>query len=399
MTIDGLLTKERIVRETGEHLRNFLDQCLQQGSTWFGEQDQQPPPEVVAQEEIACFLWEMPHPEADTLRKYEVVDGRVFVKKKPAPFLLFEDAGFLITRWCNAHGKPAPNRKFFDHLTNAHYALVKRFFPEAFLLRTTDFLRPLAAHRQQTQPWHDWPVITISLDTDFVRGTHGAVEITRVRDHETFNFLGELARPGEPPVKEQIAAIGAIMPKRHALQFVSDGCWEGSEILMLEEYFRRRNIMVDGTVCGVLCRKAVDNFNDAGMPASGSHPYLGLESWICQRDLLPGVPRSGLNLGMRVGNRAQALAENIGATYLLPFREDVFDELTPHDLTEFSLYCYRLADGLFAKLERLWQRPILVRDLARVPKYVRLGQIRFRDELRRIAREFLKTRDALGPCI
>ena len=232
-----------------------------------------------------------------------------------------------------------------------------------------------------------------------MRGTDGAIELTRVRDYRTFEFLGELARPGEPAVKEQIAAISATVPKRHALQFVSDGCWEGSEILMLEEYFIRQHVMVDGVVCGVLCRPAVNAFRNAGIFASGSHRYLKLKSWICQRDLLPGVPRSGLNLGMRVGTRVQALAENIGATYLLPFRDDVFDELTTHDFTEFSISCYQLADRLFAEVERLWRRPVVVSDLARVPKYVRLGRVRFRDELRRIARDFLKTRDALDPYV
>jgi len=392
-----LLTQSRIAKEPDTVVQRYLEELLNK-KTWYGTDQEDPPaPDILAQQEIETLLREVSHHVADNHRKCDVINGRVFVKKTPDPFLLFEDARLLVEHWCRSHRKPAPRPSFFSALTNAHFSLVKRFFPDAFLLTTRDYLRALNALRSTSKPVRDWPVITISLDNDFVRDTDAVIEITRVQDHRTFKPLGELARPGNPTVAEQVASIANAMPRRHTVQFHSDGCWQGREIITLASTFQKHGTTVDSVVCGVVHRDALNTFREADIPIRYSHPYLSMESWICQRDFLPGVPRSGLNLGIQTGRLVQAFQEDIGAPYILPFREDVFDELTLHDLMEFSLECYRLSDHLFAEIERLWRRPVLVSDLARVPKYMTLGRVHFRSELRRIAREFLHIDDALDP--
>lgn len=387
-----------IVGERDASVRSFFDAEMQRGRTWYAYGDRaSPSPEILALADVRALLREVPRAMlAESVEPVAVFGARAFIRTTPQPFLLSEDLDVLVGRWLRSIGaRPLPYA-WTRAITDALYATVRRYFPDAFLLRARAFRAGLDA-ACATPSVCGWPIITVSLDRDCAPPADHVIEVTRVRHMRSFASLGEVARPGYPTFREQVRAIAAAVPRRHAVRIIVDGCWSGSEVLRLVEEFSAVGIPTDRVVTGILRRSAAAEFRAAGISVIASHPYLGLDTWICQRDFLPGIPRSGLNLGVVVGGNVQALPEDIGASYIRPFREDIFTDLSVHDAAEFSVACLAIADQLFAAVEHVMGHPLPTALLSRIPNLTKIPGTRFRDELRRIAMEHLRYRDALGP--
>ncbi len=354
------------------------------GITWFGEPGSLSP-EKVALENIQRVVRTRSFPDpAD--EPCEIIGDAFLYESKPAPFLLSEDVGLLIGRWCKDIGMPCPPKAFFDAFTTAHFRIIKEFFPESFLVRTQDFLNSFRRARRKAETHlkrKGKSFFTLTLDTDIAPDCDFAVEVTRVYDPNLLNdkALGTIPRPGFPVLSHQINLIASRVPDGAEILIVTDGCWSGAEVIKLSQKLRRRGLHVSTVATAMIAQEAVDEFAAYELTYFASHPYLGLDSWICQRDFIPGTPRGGVNIGKQTKEGPQALSADIGAPYLHAFRPDFFSGLNQQEYAALSLACLRLTDRLYRELEYLWGRPVLITDLARVPHLLPLEPISIRSAL------------------
>lgn len=313
-------------------------------------------------------------------------DGRFYRLLKRKPILITEDSDLLISLWCQELGLPSLSPDFFTSFINNHFSVIKKFFPDAVLLRTRDFVDKInRLAKKEQQPFLDWPTFRISLDGDLLPDANMVIEITRVRDPHTHRMIGVLARPGEITFKEQMDRLRYLVPSRHNIEILVDGCWSGNEVLMLREELSKRGLEIDKVISGTLTKTGLRELENYGLKVFAAFPYFGLVSWICQRDFLPGTPRSGLNLATQTGKHGQLL-EDVGAPYILPFREDFFTALSIHDRIELAAANLELTDQLFSALEQRWGRTVLIQNLKRRPCLIPTENKPFRWELRRLAK-------------
>lgn len=333
-----------------------------------------------------------------TCTNAEIVGSYGFEEQDVRTILYFEDIGLLTQRWCQQKGMPYPRKAFFDMLTTDHMRVFGSIFENAWLLKTQTFVAGLYKVCAQTARAIANPLFTVSLDTDFLPYADAAIEVTRVREYmHPEQALGQLARPGHPDFLEQIKALVALLPRDSHLQIQTDGCWSGNEILEMHDALMAHDVRIGSVVAGIITNRAVEELSACDIPLA-AFMRTSPAGWICQRDLIPGIKRSGKNVALRVGNpgfnqgydpdnprrvRSRiAYHSDLGAPYLFPFDDSWFLEYISvaqqHELAWESL---RITKRLFEKLEILWGRPVYVSDLPRTPRFVQPVHQRITDEL------------------
>ncbi len=296
--------------------------------------------------------------------------------------LITHDVEALLQSWASVSGFRLPSGRYFQllraelvrQLGNASdYGLFSLSYADLYRR-----LRRLASTMQQPR------TVAVSLDAHLVDYTPWCIEMTRLRHHRTLKKIGEGSRPGQPCIKEQVARVVAGLPSAHGVHIVTDGCWTSSEVLLLQDLFRRHDIPVVQVTTGILVHDGEQELARAGIPVAEVFRFRSLYRWICERDYFPGVPRSGLNIGSVVNGHLTSHPEDVGVPYILPFPQDIHDDLPHAQREQFSVWCLRAAQDMFTQIERHSGRLVLLSDLHRLPFGMTRSQERYPDALERL---------------
>lgn len=292
-------------------------------------------------------------------------NGRPYARLVTQPHLLSTDARTLLLPWARSRGFSLPPYSFFEEWHIRLMDLLGEYTKvEPFELNFSEFARGI---RAQAMAHAEADTVMVSLDRDLIPYPLHRIECTRLRDARTLKNLGEGARPGEATLDEQINMLASTIPPRMGIHLVTDGCWTCSEILLVAEKLRRKRRRVAFVTTGILTSAAQADLRWSGIPFASAFPFLHLRRWVCERDYVIGVPRSGVNLGLMNGGVPTSLIEDVGAPYFFPYREDFYTGATTNDLLSLSYECLRFSANLYRLIGMRSGRPVITRHLDRLP--------------------------------
>lgn len=306
------------------------------------------------------------------------------MQRPEKPYLVTEDLPCLMAAWAKERGFRLPGPTLFEHLrqrivddlgtlfTQADPAIV----PDAVVFLERDALCA-KIDAALTQLADGPPFVT--LDRHYFPSVNHMVDVTRVVSNngsawKTLDGIG--VRFGEPSLDEQVVTVVRHLPQgTRSIRLLDDGFWSGTTTQGVSNAFQRHGINVAGIYVAIFVEneenRVILQRNDPPLHCLAEHFPLthgGVIDWVCQRDFYPGVPFGGRTVAYLPSATA-----DIGAYYLDPTGDRRYGDpmqwasLGGPALTTFSRR--RLEDCilLFSMFETQDKRPVLIRDLDRVP--------------------------------
>ena len=166
-------------------------------------------------------------------------------------------------------------------------------------------------------------------------------------------------RPGQPPIRQQIANVVASAHGRRIV-IAEDGIFSGDTLMTLIAALRESGASVAGIVTGfrfqIGSNVAID---ETGVPVHVVHPEIdNLVEWVPDHDFLPFTPGCGKVLGCVIGQNVFPFTDHTGATFSVPYIEPFgrvagWASIPEDNVEKFSRQCLAIARDLYAELDQL----------------------------------------------
>lgn len=278
-------------------------------------------------------------------------------------YVITEDLAHLMENWADSHGFKIPDEDYFYNLhlelrhkvenilNSEHKSVMVDSIPydmiqnslNSEVLNFVDIHNNLFAYDAVVSIDH---VYGASLSVE-----HSMLEISRAVD-ENGNDAGYIPRGDNPSIKQQIKELSQSI---QTVLLVDDGWWSGKTLLLIADMFMQHRIKVVGVVVGLsvkenntpLLRSSVVSYNQF-------RPVL---DWVCERDFFYGSPFGGRSV--------------LGYPRHGMYYPSTFDTLNNWasliDNGSFHSFCVNSSIQLFADIEELSNRKVLLGDLDRIP--------------------------------
>ncbi len=289
------------------------------------------------------------------------------------PYVVTEDVEFLMQCWAREMNFRCPESAFFQALQSELFDHLRSIFPEVVSISHGDMTEQLRQAIARAESG-----IVVSIDRVYNQATH-RLQSNRIADLNSTNVIGEAPRPGHPSLQEQISLLPA-----GPLTLVDDGCFSGVTLNKIHDL-----LVTDGhRVCSVIVGVLIDRSNNEFLAKHPDVKLIALQEfpeaidWICERDFFIGVPLSGRTGGYREGNVVTACDPEVALPYCIPFGDPVSGASIPADQAiTFSKRVLQLSRRLWEEVGRVSDRPVLCRDIPRLPRGVSRGDEPFIDAL------------------
>lgn len=281
-------------------------------------------------------------------------------------YVISEDAETLLRIWAEARGFKIPNPAFFAGLLDEMVAMLQKIFGGVLLAEE-------AAISGQLGQWARRSGLpSVSMDGVYFQSAH-TIQVNRAVD-QFGNDAGLLPRPGAPPLHEQIQVIGDRGLTEIVL--VDDVVFSGHQMAFVIQELAKADIRVVKVLAGITIGMGEKRLTEMGVECLSVYPLSEVVDEICQRDFLPGVPRSG---------RYLAGSENTGLPYLLPFGNPCKWASIPEEWQlPFSRFCIDRTIQLFVAIEQASKRMVHCEELDRKVLSLPEDGTRFVDALRKL---------------
>jgi hypothetical protein len=286
------------------------------------------------------------------------------------PFVLSEDVEMLMKPWAEARGFVLPSSAFFAGLLDAMLGLLRGIFAQVVLAEESYISDRLCFRAWIAAKQHQLTVV--SMDGVYFRSKH-TIAVNRSVDR-LGNDAGLKPRPGALSFEEQISLL-----RRNGLTeivLVDDVIFSGNQMSSVIRKLAKAGVQVNRVLSGVSVGMGERRLRKIGVECSSVCFFPEVTDEICQRDLLPGIPRSG---------RTVAGAGNVGMPYILPFgNPGKWASIPKAHQEKFSRQCTGLAIDLFEGIEKASGRPVLCSDLDRSVFSLPQNDTRFVDALKQL---------------
>src|SRR3989344_7070324 len=267
------------------------------------------------------------------------------------PFVISEDAELLLRPWAQEHGFILPSSAFFAGLLDEIVGRLRKIFGEVVLAEEFPIGQVLQVWTlpRRTQ--------TVSMDGVYFRSVY-SIQVNRGVD-EQGNDVGLRPRPGARSLREQIQAIHANGLIATEIVLVDDVVFSGHQAAEVIDEFARVGVSVRQVLAGISVGAGEKLLAAKGVDIRSIYSYPEVVDEVCQRDFLPGIPRSG---------RYLAGSDNIGLPYLLPFgNPGKWASIPAEHQLPFSKFCIERTIWLFEAIEHASGKVVDCSQLGRRP--------------------------------
>ncbi len=300
------------------------------------------------------------------------------------PYLVTEDLPHLVAAWTKERGFRMPvasvfarlRQRLIDDLGTLFTETADPILPDRVVFLEHD---PLRGKIDAALASVGTEIPLVTLDRLYFPDIPRYVDVTRiVMKNETAwtTIPGVGVRVGEPSLDDQVERVVRKLPQgTRAIRLLDDGFWSGTTTQEVSHAFQRHGIAVVSIHVAILVEtddnRAVIQRNDPPLFCLAEHfPHDrgGVIDWVCQRDFFPGVPFGGRTVAYGPEEMV-----DVGAYYVDPTGDRQFGHpagWASLDGGALGVFSHRrLEDSalLFSAVEAASDRPVLIRDLARVP--------------------------------
>lgn len=291
-------------------------------------------------------------------------------------YLLTVDVEPLLQYWAQKNGFSIPDTEFFSTIhTRLIHALkialgdgtyVKWFPIEIICSGVQNLVSEHASHL---------PLVIMDKMFRNITNSHPVFyyESSRVMHHTTegYKLMGEGPRPGCLPLDQQAKqiadALGATPENPKSIALIDDGCFSGDSLQHCMKMLAATGVQIRCVFIGIL--KQSKSVQSIQIPIY-AHLTFGDEllDWLCERDLLVGIPEGGRVLDG--SNPLSGIAAEIAVPYLSGFGDPCdWASIPEHAAKPFSDLAIRLSLEIFSEIEKISQKTISFGDIARWPFY------------------------------
>jgi len=282
------------------------------------------------------------------------------------PFVLSEDAEVLLRRWAEQKGFRLPSSAFFAGLLDTLVGMLRKIFGNVILAEELAIAGQLNTWvRRDGLP-------AVSMDGVYFCSPF-TIQVNRMVDGAG-NDAGLGSRPGTLPLQDQLESL-----RNNGLTeivLVDDVVYSGHQMAQIIGQLKKVGIRVVRVLAGISIGMGESLLSGMGVDIAAVYSIPEVVDEICQRDFLPGVPRSG---------RTLAGSGNVGMPYILPFgNPGKWASIPEGQQQKFSRECIELAIRLFEGIEEMSGRLVLCSDLSRPVFSLPQNDVRFVDCLHQL---------------
>ena len=195
------------------------------------------------------------------------------------------------------------------------------------------------------------------------------VEMSRIVDLQG-KLVGIGSRPGHPSVERQLAQHHQMIYEQPVI-VAEDGSFTGSSLQYLLTKLQERKARIQAVVLGVLFPQAAEAIRKVYKgEIITCYDFNNPLDWMPSHDFVPFTPNAGRVVGFQLGANAFPHylygGTSICMPYVLPYgKPDEWAGLSADEsaLRGFSLMCLHLAHDLFAEMENINGKDILISDI------------------------------------
>ncbi|MBI5530307.1 MAG: hypothetical protein HY918_02295 [Candidatus Doudnabacteria bacterium] len=286
---------------------------------------------------------------------------------KDKPFVLSEDVEVLMGGWSMQRGFKLPPPAFYGDLLNAMNKLLENFFGTVVIAEEKII-------SGQINSWvQSCGLPAISMDGVYFKSPL-TIQVTRSVDAKGKD-VGLLPRYGALPLPEQVRQISESGIKEAVL--VDDVVFSGEQAIFIIQKLLSAGVRVRKVLTGVSVGAGQKMLEEFKVENLAVYQVPEVIDEVCQRDFLPGVPRSG---------RTVVNAGNMGMPYILPFgNPHKWASIPIASQYKFSKECIAITMTLFEAVEKAsGGKTVLCSDLGRMVFSLPHDKTRFVDALRRL---------------
>jgi len=277
-------------------------------------------------------------------------------------------------RWSGDSGFKIPDHQFFTSLQHRLLGYLGSIFPGIVFISLDDLSGQLKQKIDQARD-----TLLVSIDQIY-NNTECHLESNRIADIDTMEIIGEAQRPGHISLAEQVDNL----PKGRPITIIDDGCFSGDTLFRIFTLMKEKGLDVQKIIVGILIGRAKNRFVQ-------EYPSVALETvyefnnvidWVCERDFFVGPPLSGRTAGIKENNTIVPCNPGISLPYCLPFGDPIKGASVPTNrVVEYSRFIIDLSVELWLKIGEISDKPVLSRDVPRLPKGIKRDERRFVDAL------------------
>lgn len=292
--------------------------------------------------------------------------------KEADHYVLTQDVGPLIERWCAQRGLRAPSKFFFQHFFNELARNISAVFRDSghpvnvIRIWASDLSKLIA---ETVSRFQSGKTKTVSLDRIYARADF-YIDVSRAEEPLSeggWKFIGLAPRAGFPSLNEQLSSIIGQLTPANEVVLIDDGLWSGSTLSAITTALEDAGLKIRKIVVGIMV-EAEDRYGLHSRVVYGKQ-IPSVVDWVCERDFIPGISLSGRSVGQLNGHPTPTmLSPSVGALYLPGLGDaEKWASLPSEAGREFSAFCIDEARMIFAEIARLNQRQLALGDLDRIP--------------------------------
>jgi len=282
-------------------------------------------------------------------------------------YILSQDVGILMGKWAERKAFQIPDLSYFNSLTRQVAADLQILFNEECKdVKVEIVLADDICKKINTEIRFNKEDFIVSLDRVYFECDF-QFEICRVVSFDGKEWIdcGRRARPGSKSLEEQMDQIVDFANNR-SIVLTDDGCWTNRTIKEIINGLVARGAKVKEVVFALFFGRDTQDFGTVIKPIYIFSDENVLD-WVCERDFIPGVPLGGRTV---VGELGDHYFHNVGAYYLFnmgDFRNWASLDFSEDRIKWFTKRRLYQAAELFAQIERLSSRPVIIEDMERIP--------------------------------
>lgn len=276
--------------------------------------------------------------------------------KSVSPYVLTWDVEDLMLSLCAVKQWRPPTTELFDEIEQELIKRLELAFPESpIVIKASSELNEQIREMVKAEKAKGLPVVTMD---PFYGADIADYQLNSTRGINPDRSIEEIARPGYPPLPEQIATLRFNLGKNSSIILVDAGAYSGDSLITVTNKLIEVSVFPSVIVLGIATNDAENRLTDSGLRIITINKIDKPIDWIEARDFIPFVPLSG-----RVINNGLFNGISRALPYVLPDgNPGSWASIPESSVITISEFGWTASELIFAEIERLNRRRLTIGD-------------------------------------